>query len=161
MAPRVHTAGTDFPQLNLHLGDYLRHTRHLRAAEHGAYLLLIMHYWVTGELPHDDRQLASIACMSLAQWRKSRAVIEPLFEPNWRLGWLDAEFASALKERERRSKAGKKGNDVRWNKKRYADVDRHAFGSGSQCDRNAIASGSLPPASPHSKDVPAGGDVSF
>ena len=69
-----------FPRMSFHIGDYKKHTSHLQAAEHGAYLLLIMHYWVMGGLPHDDRRLASIACMTVGQWRKHKATLEPLFD---------------------------------------------------------------------------------
>jgi hypothetical protein len=41
-------------------GDYITK---LPKAEHGAYLLLIMEYWTSGELPADDRQLARIGVM--------------------------------------------------------------------------------------------------
>lgn len=51
------------PWMPLWIGDYLKDTSHLCAAEHGAYLLLIMHYWQTGSLPTEDRHLAMIARM--------------------------------------------------------------------------------------------------
>jgi len=46
-----------------HIGDYLGDTMHLTTLEHGAYCLLIMHYWRTGPLPNDDRMLADLAKM--------------------------------------------------------------------------------------------------
>jgi len=42
-------------------GDYLRDTRHLSQGEHGAYLLLLAHYWETGQpLPLDEKVLFRI-----------------------------------------------------------------------------------------------------
>ena len=35
-------------RMSLHVGDYLKDTTHLDATLHGAYLLLIMHYWAKG-----------------------------------------------------------------------------------------------------------------
>ena len=145
-------ATPNFPRLNLHVGDYLRHTRHLRASEHGAYLMLIMHYWATGGLPENDEQLAAIASMSTREWRKHKPVIAPLFEPGWRLPWLNAALADASAARERKSNAGKKGNAKRWGSNRHAHADRHAFGDASQYDRDAIALQSPPPASRHGKE---------
>lgn len=59
----------------LYIGDYLRDTTRLTAAEHGAYLLLIMDYWVNGPPPDDDRQLARIARTSVTVWRRHRREI--------------------------------------------------------------------------------------
>ena len=46
----------------LYIGDYLADTMELDATEHGAYLLLIMHYWRTQKpLPLDLRLISKIA----------------------------------------------------------------------------------------------------
>lgn len=104
------------PRMSLHIGDYKKDTGHLRAAGHGAYLLLIMHYWATGGLPDDDRQLAAIACMSDAEWKKHRAVIEPLFKSGWRHKRVDEELEEAEKKYRKRVEAGKRSGIAR-NKK--------------------------------------------
>jgi uncharacterized protein YdaU (DUF1376 family) len=55
----------------LYIGDYLADTMELNGPEHGAYLLLLMHYWRNGPLVDDDAKLASIAKTDLRLWRKS------------------------------------------------------------------------------------------
>lgn len=96
--------------MSLHIGDYRKDTGHLRAAEHGAYLLLIMHYWAKGGLPDDDRQLSAIACMSDREWKRARPLIEPLFKDGrWRHKRIDIELAAAQEKYEKHSAAGKKG----------------------------------------------------
>lgn len=79
----------------IHIGDYKRDTGHLRAAEHGAYLMLLFHYWSTGALPDDDRQLSAIACMSPAEWKRTRPLIVKFFDDGWKHGRVDYELEKA------------------------------------------------------------------
>src|SRR4051812_24233560 len=113
------------PWMPLYIGDYRADTTHLNAAQHGAYLMLIMHYWQQGELPDDDEQLARIACMSIGEWRKNRAVIRAFFGEGWRHKRIDHEIDRAIEKHQSRAKAGKKGNLVRWGR-------RNAIAMGSQ-----------------------------
>lgn len=86
---------TTRPWMPLYVADYRADTAHLSAAQHGAYLLLIMHYWQTGSLPADDEPLARIACMKPAEWRKARPTIAAFFTPEWRHKRIDEELARA------------------------------------------------------------------
>lgn len=79
----------------LHIADYLADTGHLTATEHGAYLLLIMHYWQNGSLPENERVIARIAKLSIEQWEESRDMLAMLFGPGWKHKRIDAELAKA------------------------------------------------------------------
>ena len=63
----------------LYISDYLSATSHLDAAQSGAYLHLIIHYWQKGCLPDDDKFLARIARMTDRQWASAKPTILPLF----------------------------------------------------------------------------------
>ncbi|SFH52820.1 DUF1376 domain-containing protein [Ensifer sp. OV372] len=79
----------------LHIADYLADTGHLTATEHGAYMLLIMHYWQNGALPENERVIARIAKLSPEQWEESRDMLAMLFGPGWTHKRIDAELAKA------------------------------------------------------------------
>jgi uncharacterized protein YdaU (DUF1376 family) len=102
----------------LYIGDYLRDTRHLCAAEHGAYLMLIMHYWDNGGLPDDDRRLARIACMTGKQWASYRENIAEFFQPGWVHTRLERELTVS---REGSQKARIKA-EKRWKNKEAHDA---------------------------------------
>lgn len=66
----------------VYIGSYLADTMHLSAAEHGAYMLLLMHGWRNdGRVPDDDGAMARIAKMTPDEWGKSRAIIRTFFTP--------------------------------------------------------------------------------
>jgi len=68
--------------MRLYWGDYSRKTRHLKkAAEHGAYLLLIGALWdAGGKLPADDETLADHALLTPKEWAGMKARIMPFFK---------------------------------------------------------------------------------
>jgi len=107
----------------LYVGDYLADTAHLSAAEHGAYLLLIMHYWRTGGLPDDDGALARIVRMKAGEWRKARPIIEAFFQPGWKHKRIESEIAEAARISEAGRKAGLASAEARRNG-RSTDVER-------------------------------------
>lgn len=147
----------------MYWGDYARDTGDLNNAGHGAYLMLIKHYWGSARpLPDDDGKLWRIACCdSIGAWKKLRPTIEPFFTIEagmWRHGRIDRELAKATERYERRSKAGQKGNSTRWPKDRNATGGEplepeagapNASVAPSQCDPNAIPMRSQPQPQPH------------
>lgn len=113
------------PRMSLHIGDYRKDTAHLDAALHGAYLLLIMHYWATGGLPDDDAQLCRITCMTPVAWRKARPVVQAFFRDGWKHKRIEEEIAVANAKYERRAAAGRRGGEAK--------------AAGKQCSSNATA----------------------
>lgn len=119
------------PRMSWHIGDYQKDTGHLRAAGHGAYFLLCLHYWATGGLPNDDKQLAAIARMTHREWKAHRPVLRAFFkgEGEWRHKRIDEELADAQEKYEKLSKAGRDGNAKRWGGDRHPIPDAMAMGS--------------------------------
>lgn len=101
-------AMTNRPWMPLYVAEYRADTAHLSAAQHGAYLLLIMSYWSTGGLPDDDGQLARIACMTPAEWKRTRPVVQPFFIDGWKHKRVEFELTEAA----RISAAGKAGGQA-------------------------------------------------
>jgi uncharacterized protein YdaU (DUF1376 family) len=93
----------------LYVGDYLGDTGHLTTMQHGAYLLLMMHYWRKGELPDDDRQLSKITKLPLKTWCDYRATLQDFFYEGWKHKRIDAELAKMVRVSEKRAIAGQKG----------------------------------------------------
>lgn len=128
------------PWMPLYVADYLADTTHLSAAEHGAYLLLIMHYWQAGGLPGGDRKLARIARMSDKEWKEARETIAEFFSEGWRHERIEKELGEANEKYERRAKAGREGGIAR--SRRVANgkhEDSNATGIASDPSSNATA----------------------
>lgn len=80
----------------LYPADYLGDTEHLSAAESGAYLHLLMHYWQRAGLPDDDARLARIAKMDPQEWQRARPIVAEFFTfPGWKHGRVEEELAKA------------------------------------------------------------------
>jgi len=93
----------------LYVGDYLGDTGHLTTPQHGAYLLLMMHYWRKGELPDDDVQLSKITKLPLKTWGDYRPVLQAFFHDGWKHKRIDTELERMARVSEKRASAGQKG----------------------------------------------------
>ena len=102
----------------LYVGDYLASTSHLSTEEHGAYLLLLMHYWKTGKpLPDDDKKLANIARLSPDDWLNIKQTISEFFvidNGEWSQQRLERDRERAIHNRRVASEKGHKGANTRW-----------------------------------------------
>jgi len=81
----------------LYVAEYLADTGHLTTTQHGAYLLLIMHYWRKRELPDDDKQLAAIAKLPLRIWLDCKETLQAFFYDGWRHHRIEQELSNDLK----------------------------------------------------------------
>lgn len=99
-----------------YISDYLADTGHLSTVEHGAYVLLIMHYWQNGGLPSDDAKLARIVRLPTKAWAEIRDTIADLFGPDWHHKRIEGELATAYETMNKRSAAGKAGASARYGK---------------------------------------------
>ena len=117
------------PWMPLYVGDYLGDTGHLTTTQHGAYLLLMMHYWRKGELPDDDRQLCKIAKLPLKTWNEYRTTLQDFFHDGWKHKRIDAELERMMRVSAKRAIAGQKGgigSALARMKLENASLSRHA-----------------------------------
>jgi uncharacterized protein YdaU (DUF1376 family) len=101
------------PWMPLYIADYMADTGHLGAAESGAYLHLIMHYWRQGSIPSDDRLLARIAKMTDREWSKAKIVILAFFGPDMKHARIEKELEKAAQKSEARALAGSRGGNAK------------------------------------------------
>jgi uncharacterized protein YdaU (DUF1376 family) len=99
------------PYIQLYVADYLADTAHLNAAQHGAYLLLIMNYWQRGK-PLDNRneRLTNVARMSNEEWQQNKDSIAEFFEIDgdiWTHRRIEADLANVAAKQSKTSEAGK------------------------------------------------------
>jgi uncharacterized protein YdaU (DUF1376 family) len=98
----------------LYVADYLADTTHLTTKEHGAYMLLIMHYWQTGSLPTEDMRLLRIARLyNDDEGPQVLATIKEYFSDDWKHKRIDEELIKAgdisEKRKAARARVGKTG----------------------------------------------------
>lgn len=91
----------------MYWGDYAKDTADLSALEHGAYLMLIAHYWCKAcPLPMDDGKLARIAKCTPAEWAKIKITVLGFFEAGesvYRHKRVDHELSQAQSKYQRRA----------------------------------------------------------
>lgn len=103
----------------IYIGDYLKDTNRLSAAEHGAYLLLMFDYWQSGCLPDNDRVLSRVACMTESEWHDTKSTVMSYFklvDGKWSHSRIDRELKCAKEKRKKLSERGKKGASAKWKK---------------------------------------------
>lgn len=125
---------SSLPCMPLWVGDYLSDTQHLTAAEHGAYMLLIMAYWQRGKaLPDDGERLALIARMTPSEWAKAEPTLRDFFAiegGEWKHSRIEAELS---KTRDKSAKASASA------KRRHSggNADAERTQSEGTCERTA------------------------
>ena len=102
----------EFPALPFWTDSYLADTRDLTAAQHGAYMLLLMTAWRTKEngLPDDDEKLARWAAMDRRTWLKNKSTIMAfwrMIDGLWHQKRLDDERKRAEYVRDCQVQAGR------------------------------------------------------
>lgn len=105
------------PYIQLYPADYLADTAHLNAAQHGAYLLLIMNYWQTGApLKDSNVRLANVARMSQQEWIEARELLEEFFEikdGEWVHHRIERDLSGVYSKSKNASMAGKASAEAR------------------------------------------------
>lgn len=91
------------PWMPLYVAEFMGDTSHLSAAETGAYLMLIMHYWRAGSLPSDNNGRQRISRMTPQEWRHSEPTLRSFFDADWRHKRIEIEIAksSGISEKRR------------------------------------------------------------
>lgn len=101
--------------MKMYWGDYFADTRHLSTVEHGAYLLMIAHYWRTGvPLPDDDLQLQRITGLRGNIWKEKKPILARFFriaDGLWHHKRIDAELKKSTENYEKKVLAGKQKNN--------------------------------------------------
>lgn len=121
------------PWMPMFWAEFIADTQHLNAAESGAYLLLIGHYWSTQRPPpDDDRQLARIARMKPAEWRRARATVQAFFQDGWKHKRVEFELTEAARISAAGRAGGKASGEAR--RQRPSD-DRSTIGERPLNDR--------------------------
>jgi uncharacterized protein YdaU (DUF1376 family) len=149
----------------LWIADYLADTSHLSTIEHGAYLLLLMHYWRKGPLQNNLARVAQIAKLNPDAWSIAQALLDEFFtlaeDGMYHQSRADREIAKWQGKRLKAKEKAKGAANARWGK--YAPSITLS-NSPSSAPSNAQAMlGSCPPPSPSikTKATPKASPVSF
>lgn len=104
------------PYMQFYVADYLADTMHLEAEEHGAYLLLLMNYWQTGEAIPKSRlqRIARVTCNE--RWASVQQALSEFFDDNgthWFHHRVERDLDSVMEIQRQRVAAGKASAEAR------------------------------------------------
>lgn len=132
------------PWFPFYVGDYTRDTARLTTEAHGAYLLLMLDYWVNGAPPDDDETLATITKLPVSIWKKRRPTLVKFFkvkDGTWTHSRIEKEREKAATVGAANSDKAREAAERRWAKQR--EMERIA--SLEQCADDAPSiNGALP-----------------
>ena len=143
----------------LYWGDYLRDTMHLSTVEHGAYLLLIGHYWSnSGPIRDDNALLCRVTRLDPKAWKSLRPTLSDFFriaDGYWIHDRIDGELTRAIDLTKARQEAGKRGGKA--SAKAKQALQQNDSKSSASVAANGHQTGTQPQPQPHSafsKEVP-------
>lgn len=125
-----------------YVGDYLADTMHLSPAEHGGYLMLILHYWKSGPIPDDDVRLSIISRMGDA-WSNASATIRAFFEHADGMlvhKRIDMQKADAVGNKDKKTTRAKAAADARWGKNATSNATSNAQALLDECPSSSPSS---------------------
>lgn len=154
--------GFDMNFFKLYIGDYQRDTGTLSLAEHGAYMLMLQHFYATEKALPIGRELHRLL---RADSKIEREAIDSITAKFWRLdatGLINDRALEEIKKREHQAtvnrEVGKKGGRP---KKSESKPNENRIGSFSEPTGNPNHSQSKPPYPIHEEGVgdhyPVGG----
>lgn len=147
----------------LYIGDYLADTAHLTTEEHGAYMLLLMHYWrAGGPITSDDAQLARVTRCTVKEWGKIKPTVLAFFNlEGERLvhGRVEHELKRAAEQYQAKVERAKAGAAKRWGKQSSGKPEAPAQDMPEQCLSipQAVLDQCQPQPQPHSIGKPIEG----
>lgn len=82
-----------------HIGDFLSSTLHMDTLEKGAYIMLLLAHYQSGEkgLPNDDKKLSRIAGVSPKVWMRIRNILSEKFIINDEF-WVHSKCVEVLRK---------------------------------------------------------------
>lgn len=133
------------PWFPFYVGDYVRDTARLTTEAHGAYLLLMLDYWVNGAPPDDDETLATITKLPVSVWKKRRPILVKFFKVQdglWTHSRIEKEKSKAETVGTANSDKARAAAELRWAKQREAEQQ-------ALSERASGDAPSMPDALPH------------
>jgi uncharacterized protein YdaU (DUF1376 family) len=101
----------------IYIGDYLGDTMHLTTEQHGAYLLLIMHYWRSGPIKANEATIMAITRLDAQAYARGINDVLNFFTMKdgcYRHKRVEAEKRKANENQKTNAERAKKAAQARW-----------------------------------------------